>query len=139
MSISSKLALATVRAVHLLVIVYVIGYPYTLLTKNIYDIIRRDRLIRLLLNVLYLVSCTSILLHWKFNNDACFLTTVEAWIRGKKEHEGFIYSIISPIYKFPKNGLRQTVRVAMFVNMAVVVLDVLKEFMSTTDSAIVFD
>lgn len=140
MAISTKLALAVVRTVHVLVIVYVIAFPYYRLTTSIPpDITRVDRLVRLLLNVLYVVTCSSILLHWRWNNDACVLTTIEAWLRGKEVHEGFIYSIIAPIYKFPKNDLRRAVRIGMLLNMSLVAFDIFKEIASTsTTDAIVF-
>ena len=134
MTITTTVAITFVRLVHVFVIAYVIAYPYTQFSKNS----KLERLIRLLLNVLYLVSCTSILLHWRYNNDACVLTTLEAWLRGKKEHEGFIYSIISPIYKFPQNGLRRVVRIGMFFNMSLVAFEVCKELASTADMAIIF-
>ena len=54
------------------------------------------------------VISSLILLHWKYNSDACCLTALEHYFRklinktGKIE-ECFTYKIISPIYNFNQN------------------------------------
>ena len=60
----------------------------------------------LLLNHVTLSS--TILLHWKLNNDACSLTLLEQYFRkslGKSynKNECFSYKIIAPFYNFNKN------------------------------------
>jgi hypothetical protein len=50
--------------------------------------------------LVHISSVISILLHWGYNNDTCFLTLVECKMRGIEQTQSFINSIVSPVYKF---------------------------------------
>ena len=50
--------------------------------------------------IIHIATVISLLLHWSVNNDTCFLTLVEAKLRGINNSESFIHSIVSPVYKF---------------------------------------
>ena len=39
-----------------------------------------------------------LIIKWIINAGKCHLTLFENWLRGTKEEDGFIYSIIEPIY-----------------------------------------
>lgn len=130
MSITNSTAVALVRVIHLALIAYVLFYPFVgtimvthvtgtgLADNNTIFIARRN--LHVLLEILYLVSCVSLLSHWYWNDDTCILTMLEARLRGQKVNEGFIYSIISPVYKFPKNTFRRFTQFAILFNMATV-------------------
>lgn len=137
---SKRLAVAVIRCIHALVVAYVLFYPYagtklinyatgmTPADNNV--ILTARRHVHMLLDVLYIVTCTSILFHWYFNSDACILTTIEEWLRGKKVDGGFIHSIISPIYKFPANRIRRITHFIMLFNMAMVSAKLFKQHIS---------
>ncbi len=52
--------------------------------------------------VIHIIVSISLLFHWYLDSDVCFLTYLEAYLTGKNVNNGFIYSIISPIYKISK-------------------------------------
>ena len=41
------------------------------------------------------------MIHWKLNSDVCFLTELESSIRQIDRSQGFVYSILSPIFNLP--------------------------------------
>jgi len=52
----------------------------------------------------------SMLVHWIFNDDSCFLTVLEKQISGKTENnETFIFKLVSPVYKINDNSLGKLV------------------------------
>jgi hypothetical protein len=75
-----------IRFIHILVIVFVIVTPF--IPNLSWTIL-----------VLHLATVFTLLAHWFFDNDACFLTMVESKLRGIESHESFVHSIVSPIYK----------------------------------------
>lgn len=122
MSISNTVSIAVVRLIHVSIVAYILVTPYVSIFPG-----QNNAILNILIDALYLVSCTSIILHWKMNDDTCVLTIIEAWLRGKEIHEGFIYSIISPVYKFPENKVRLATRTVMLANMLVVAIRLCKK------------
>lgn len=51
----------------------------------------------------HLIYGIFILIHWILNNDTCFLTKLELYLRNNNEDECFTCKIINPIYKFTDN------------------------------------
>jgi hypothetical protein len=51
----------------------------------------------------------SLLFHWYLDSDICFFTYLEAYLTGKNVDNGFIYSIVSPVYKISKLQVRQII------------------------------
>lgn len=63
-----------------------------------------------LLIVLHAIITPFILFHWICNDDTCFLTLVERYLRGIDDTEtSFFHSIVSPIYKLPDIVVGRTV------------------------------
>ncbi len=78
-----------VRLIHLIVILCVLLIPFS---KNKY-----------LLN-LYVMIVPFILFHWSVNDDTCFLTVLECYLRNTPDKKKtFMHSVISPIYKIDNN------------------------------------
>lgn len=76
-----------IRIIHILYLSFVIFTPFS---NNKY------------LKFIYLFIIPFMMIHWKLNNDTCFLTIIEQYFTNS--NEGFIARIISPIYKFPHNN-----------------------------------
>lgn len=83
---SDNLLAGFIRIIHILVILFVISTP---LLINSIEIL-----------ILHVTFCTSLLVHWYYNNNICSLTLIEAKLRGIEIDGGFIYKIIAPIYDF---------------------------------------
>lgn len=112
----SLLALV-VRLIHIAFVVYLVLYPF-LIDYYCYRCSFQEKT---LFHLLYLMVCVSLLVHWFFNDDTCFLTLVESRLSGKPISEGFIYSIVSPVYKFPDQGeLTKMSYALVLVNMLIV-------------------
>jgi len=78
----------TIRLVHIIIILLMFVLPFT--NSNY-----------LLTN--HLIYGIFILIHWILNNDTCFLTKLELYLRNNNEDECFTCKIINPIYKFTDN------------------------------------
>ena len=59
--------------------------------------------------LLHATTALSLLIHWYFNNDTCFLTLVEQKIRGVANTESFMHSLVSPVYKISDECIRSIV------------------------------
>ena len=59
--------------------------------------------------VLHVTSIFSLMVHWSFNDDSCFLTLVECSLRGVDTKESFMHSIVSPVYKISDESLQTIV------------------------------
>lgn len=77
-----------IQLVHLCLIILTVITPFVEWETN-----------QKLILILHITWCLSLLVHWYFNNDVCALTFFEQMITKKDMSEGFIYNIISPIYK----------------------------------------
>ena len=114
-SIKQLLAIYFVKLLHFLFLIYIISYPFI----NAKSFCHRDIEVTLF-HVLYLTTCVSLLVHWYLNDDTCFLTLLEAKLRGKKISDGFIYQIVSPVYKFPSNHLTKLSYTLVIVNFIII-------------------
>lgn len=82
-----------IKAIHLLLVMFIVCVP-------LYQPINWTVL------VLHVTSAMTLLVHWQFNEDACFLTLVETWLRGVPESKSFMHSIVSPVYKIDDEHLK---------------------------------
>jgi hypothetical protein len=76
------------RALHLVVIVFVLVTPHITWPA--------DQVIPILLT--HFVTCISLMVHWAFNDNTCFLTLLESKISGVPMDETLMQQIVSPIY-----------------------------------------
>ena len=94
MSFINNSILLLISVLHLIVILFVVGAPFT--NSNY-------------LLLLHIIVVPFILLHWILNNNTCSLTLAEKYIREKSygveadNEECFTYKFIAPIYDFNKN------------------------------------
>jgi hypothetical protein len=96
-----------VRFVHFLIVIFTISVPFLKVSKELY--------------ILHAVWCFSLIVHWIFNNDHCGLTMLESYLTSTDIQEGFIYSIISPIYKITSNEIYILTAILMFISLARIV------------------
>lgn len=94
MSFINDSILLLINVLHLIVILFVLGAPFS------------DSNYLLFMHALIVPF---ILLHWVLNNNTCSLTMAEKFIRSStygvkaNEDECFTYQFIAPIYDFNKN------------------------------------
>lgn len=70
---------------HVFLVVFVVVTP--LLKQSAWSIL-----------VIHFTTCLSLLVHWYFNDDTCFLTLLEAKIRGIPAKNSFMHTLVSPVY-----------------------------------------
>ncbi len=94
MSIINESILWLITVLHVLVIIFVVGAPFS--DSNY-------------LLIMHLIIVPFILLHWVLNNNTCSLTVAEKFIRdttagdNMEKEDCFTYKFIAPIYDFNKN------------------------------------
>jgi len=94
MSFINETILLFINVLHMIVILFVIGSPFS--GSNY-------------LLTMHTMIVPFILLHWVLNNNTCSLTVAERFIREKtygcpvKNNECYSYKFIAPIYDFNKN------------------------------------
>lgn len=94
MSYINDSILILINVLHIIVILFIIGAPFS--DSNY-------------LLVLHIIVVPFIILHWVLSNNTCCLTVTEKFLReqtnGKKsnDEECFSYKFIAPIYDFNKN------------------------------------
>ncbi len=94
MSLINDGILLLINILHLIVIIFVVGAPFS--NSNY-------------LLFMHVIIIPFIMLHWALNNNSCSLTLMEKFIREKtygtevKDDECFTYQFIAPIYDFNKN------------------------------------
>jgi len=79
-----------IRFIHILIVLFVIFVPFI----NNIDLLHY-----------HLLFVPFIILRWIFNYDKCNITIIEQKLRNCKKDEGFIYKILKPVYKPPKEHL----------------------------------
>lgn len=85
-----KILLYSIKLIHFLLVLFILAVPFV--SKYNYFLI------------IHCVIVPFILLHWITNNNICFLTVVEKYLRGgNKEEECFTCKLINPVYDFSKN------------------------------------
>ncbi len=99
-----------VQFMHLLVVIFMITIPF-------------QNQINLLL--IHLSAGMSIFIHWFANNNTCFLSLVEAKLRGINIDHGFIHSIVAPIYDINKEQTNNIVNILLFSLMSISLYKVL--------------
>ncbi len=94
MSLINDGILLLINILHLIVIIFVVGAPFS--NSNY-------------LLFMHTIIIPFIMLHWALNNNSCSLTLMEKFIREKtygtevNDNECFTYQFIAPIYDFNKN------------------------------------
>lgn len=94
MSLLNDSILLLINILHIIVILFVIGAPFT--NSNY-------------LLLMHVIVIPFIMLHWVLNNNTCSLTVAEKYLREKtygikvNDDECFSYKFIAPIYDFNKN------------------------------------
>jgi len=94
MSLINDGILLLINILHIIVIIFVIGAPFS--NSNY-------------LLFMHVIIIPFIMLHWALNNNSCSLTLMEKFIREKtygveaNDDECFTYQFIAPIYDFNKN------------------------------------
>lgn len=79
-----QVTIMIIQILHLLLILYVLYGP---LLKNPLNMF------------VYLLIIPMLVLHWVFNNNSCMLTILESKMRNISLDKGFIYRVITPIFK----------------------------------------
>ena len=85
-----------IRLIHILFVIFIIITPFIQNLKWIYL-------------VLHVVVIGSLVLHWATNEDVCFLTWLECYVKGVPKSESFIHSLVSPIYKIADSDLKNII------------------------------
>jgi len=94
MSFINDSLLIMINIIHLIVIIFVLGAPFS--DSNY-------------LILLHVIVVPFIMLHWILNNNTCCLTVAEKYIREKtsstkiNQDDCFTYQLVAPIYDFSKN------------------------------------
>lgn len=91
-----------IRTLHFLLIAFVVVVPFLYVWPNESLVVKLWPLL-----ILHFTVCVSLLVHWKFNDDTCFLTVVESSLRGIPMKNSFMHSIVSPIYKIQNDTIKQ--------------------------------
>lgn len=95
MSFINDTLIILINIIHIVILVFVIGAPFS--NSNY-------------LILLHIIVVPFIMLHWLLNNNMCCLTLAEKYVREKTtreivNHEDcFTHKLISPIYDFNKNN-----------------------------------
>lgn len=53
--------------------------------------------------MLHAIVMPFLMIHWILNDDTCFLTWLECWLRGIPVSASLMHSIVSPVYKLGKS------------------------------------
>jgi hypothetical protein len=94
MSFLNDSIIALITVLHLIVLIFVVGAPFS--NSNY-------------LLSLHAIIVPFIIVHWWLNNNTCSLTVAEKFIRQQaygetaNEEDCFSYKLIAPIYDFNKN------------------------------------
>ena len=86
--------------IHIIFIIYVIIGPHLhlFIDNNFFKVYKKNKILKIMYHIMYITVSINLILHWKLNNDACFLTFMECYLRGVESNQSFIGRIISPIY-----------------------------------------
>ena len=95
MAFLNKTILCLITVLHLIVIIFVVGAPFS--NSNY-------------LLMMHTIIIPFIMFHWYLNNNTCSLTVAEKFIRQKtygsdvNDDDCFTFKFIAPIYDFNKNN-----------------------------------
>ena len=93
-----NLANTVIGLIHLMIIVFVVIVPLN--GTRIWP-----------LDILHITVVISLIIHWWMNNDACFLTLLESWVRQVPSTSSFMHKLISPVYKISDHELSILIKV----------------------------
>ncbi len=77
--------------------------------------------------LMHVTSSLSLLVHWYFNDDSCFLTLLETKMRGVDVTESFIHQLVSPFYKVHDKVVRTFVFKATLLLAAISSIRLVKQ------------
>jgi len=95
MALLNQSILCLITVLHLIVIIFIVGAPFS--NSNY-------------LLMMHIIIVPFIMFHWYLNNNTCSLTVAEKYIREKtygyevKDDDCFSFKFIAPIYDFNKNN-----------------------------------
>ncbi len=101
-----------VQFMHLLGILFIVAVPF------------QDEVNWL---VVHVSACLSIFTHWLANDNTCFMSLVEAKLRGIPKDHSFIHSMVAPIYDMNKE---QTCYLTYFLLFCLMSISLYKIFTS---------
>lgn len=104
-----------IKLLHFFLVVFVIIVPFTPKLKwHVY--------------VIHFATIATLLIHWYFYSDSCFLTLVESKLRGIPVQESFIHNIVSPIYKIQDSDLSNIIYLVTPILGVVSFIRIVKSF-----------
>ena len=92
-----------VQFVHLLGILFIVIMPFTHEINWL---------------VVHVSACMSIFTHWMANDNTCFMSLVEAKLRGIPKDHSFIHSMVAPIYDMNKKQTCTLTYIILFLLMS---------------------
>ncbi len=95
--------------IHLLIVIFTLSIPFINFENS--NVQYKSILF------LHIIWCLTLLIHWYFNNDTCGLSWLEQLITKKDMSKGFIYNIISPVYKITSNEIKIITIILMFISI----------------------
>lgn len=93
-----------VQLVHLYIVLFMLIVPFQDQTN---------------LHVLHVFSGLSILTHWLANDNTCFLSLVEAQLRGIDKSKGFVHSLVAPVYELNATQSTMLAYIVLFSMMGI--------------------
>lgn len=105
LSRSQNIKLAVVQLLHVLILLYIVFTPFV--AQSVVSL------------VLYIMIVLAIVMHWVANHHYCCLSLMESKIRGVPYEEGFLNSILKPIFGL---GVNNALYYAITVGLIVVAI-----------------
>jgi hypothetical protein len=105
--------LATIiRIIHLFIIGFIILAPFSKLAPIL---------------ILNITGAWCLLVHWAANNDVCFLTLMEAKLRGMKDYkQGFLHQFVAPVYNITDKTINQIAHIVVIASMLISIYNLLE-------------
>ena len=69
--------------------------------------------------ILHITGAWCLLVHWCANNDICFLTLMEAKLRGIHYKNGFLHKFVAPVYNISDKQISNLCHIAVIVTMMI--------------------
>ena len=100
-----------IQIIHILVICFVLYGPWL-----------KD----LMFMLLYLVIIFGMAIHWIANDNSCLLTQLESMARGIPLENGFIYRVLTPLFKIEHLDLSKIIYIVTLTLWLIVLYKVIK-------------
>lgn len=101
-----------IRIIHWFIIGFVILAPFSELAPIL---------------ILNITGAWCLLTHWAASNDVCFLTLVEAKLRGMKDYkQGFLHQFVAPVYNITDKRLSQIAHGVVIISMLISIYNFLE-------------